>query len=236
MEEEAGLYQINIPVYEGPMDLLLHLITKNKIEIHDIPIHEITDQYLDYLKQAREFNLDLGSSFFAMAATLIYIKSRMLLPKRRQEEANETEDPRSELERSLEEFKRMKEIRARIESLMGEEELYRTKKPEDIQSGEYTGRISLQKLSAAFYSLYDSLQEPEENVLIQEEVSLEDEMEELRQMLRTASEVDLMEYFGKKKTRLRLAVSLMAVLELIRTGEITVKDSISGLMLKGGEA
>ena len=160
----------------------------------------------------------------------------MLLPKRRQEEANETEDPRSELERSLEEFKRMKEIRARIESLMGEEELYRTKKPEDIQSGEYTGRISLQKLSAAFYSLYDSLQEPEENVLIQEEVSLEDEMEELRQMLRTASEVDLMEYFGKKKTRLRLAVSLMAVLELIRTGEITVKDSISGLMLKGGEA
>ena len=75
MDELEGHYQVSIPVYEGPMDLLLHLVTKNRIEIHDIPIHEITDQYLDYLRQAQEFNLELGSSFFAMAATLVYIKS-----------------------------------------------------------------------------------------------------------------------------------------------------------------
>ena len=86
MEITGGSYVVSIPVYEGPMDLLLHLVSKNRIEIHDIPIHEITDQYLEYLNQAQTFNLELGSSFFTMAATLLLIKSRMLLPKRRQED------------------------------------------------------------------------------------------------------------------------------------------------------
>lgn len=75
-------YQVNIPVFEGPMDLLLHLVTKNRIDIHDIPIQSITSQYLDYLNAASEFDLELGSSFFAMASTLLLIKSRVLLPKR----------------------------------------------------------------------------------------------------------------------------------------------------------
>ena len=90
MEITGGSYVVSIPVYEGPMDLLLHLVSKNRIEIHDIPIHEITDQYLEYLNQAQAFNLELGSSFFTIAATLLLIKSRTLLPKRRQEEESET--------------------------------------------------------------------------------------------------------------------------------------------------
>ena len=180
MEITGGSYVVSIPVYEGPMDLLLHLVSKNRIEIHDIPIHEITDQYLEYLNQAQVFNLELGSSFFTMAATLLLIKSRTLLPKRRQEEESETEDPRRELERSLEEFKRMKEIRAHIESLIREEEVYRTKEPAEIRSGLYTGKISLQKLSAAFFALYESLKEEETTIMEQEEVSLDDEIEELR--------------------------------------------------------
>ena len=100
-------YQVNIPAFEGPMDLLLHLVTKNRIDIHDIPIQSITSQYLDYLNAASEFDLELGSSFFAMASTLLLIKSRVLLPKRRQEETgdeSEQEDPRGELARSLETF------------------------------------------------------------------------------------------------------------------------------------
>ena len=120
-EAAADNYQVNIPLFEGPLDLLLHLVTKNRIDIHDIPIHMITDQYLAYLESARQFNLDLGSSFFAMASTLILIKSRMLLPEKRREEMDESEDPRQELSRSLEEFKRMKEVKARIEALMEEE-------------------------------------------------------------------------------------------------------------------
>ena len=216
MEITGGSYVVSIPVYEGPMDLLLHLVSKNRIEIHDIPIHEITDQYLDYLNQAQVFNLELGSSFFTMAATLLLIKSRTLLPKRRQEEESETEDPRRELERSLEEFKRMKEIRAHIESLIREEEVYRTKEPAEIRSGLYTGKISLQKLSAAFFALYESLKEEETTIMRREKA------------------IGLMTYFRGKKTRLRLAVSLMALLELLRTGEVLLRDTVSGLMIEGG--
>lgn len=92
-ELDAAGYEVSLPVFEGPMDLLLHLVTKNRIDIHDIPIHKITDQYLDYLRRAEAFDLELGSGFFAMAATLLLIKSRILLPKRRQEEDGADEDP-----------------------------------------------------------------------------------------------------------------------------------------------
>ena len=156
---------MNLPVFEGPLDLLLHLVTKNRIDIHDIPIHEITEQYLAYLRRAQAFDLELASSFFAMASTLIFIKSRMLLPKRRQEAADETEDPRAELARSLEEFKRMKEIKGRIEELIDAERPYWKKEPEAVKGGLYQGRISLLKLRAAFLSLYDSLHEEKEEIL-----------------------------------------------------------------------
>ena len=140
-EAAADNYQVNIPLFEGPLDLLLHLVTKNRIDIHDIPIHLITDQYLAYLESARQFNLDLGSSFFAMASTLILIKSRMLLPEKRREEMDESEDPRQELSRSLEEFKRMKEVKARIEALMEEESPYRGREPEVFRTSVFQGKF-----------------------------------------------------------------------------------------------
>ena len=178
-EAAADNYQVNIPLFEGPLDLLLHLVTKNRIDIHDIPIHLITDQYLAYLESARQFNLDLGSSFFAMASTLILIKSRMLLPEKRRVEMDESEDPRQELSRSLEEFKRMKEVKARIEALMEEESPYRGREPEVFRTSVFQGKISLSRLQAAFLSLYDSLEEEEERILPSEEVSLDREIEGL---------------------------------------------------------
>lgn len=224
-------YQVNLPVFEGPLDLLLHLVTKNRIDIHDIPIHLITDQYLAYLQAAQEFNLELGSSFFAMASTLLLIKSRMLLPKRRQEDTDETEDPRQELTRSLEEFRRMKEIKARIESLMEAERPYRGKEPEVIRGGVYTGKISLLRLQAAFFSLYDSMHEKEEKMLSSEEVSLDEAIGQLQVALQQEREISLMAYFRQQKTRLRLAVSLMALLEMMRLGEAWVKDTAEGLYI-----
>ena len=93
---------VKIQVFEGPLDLLLHLIEKNKLNIYDIPIVDITDQYVAYVEQMEEENLDVVSEFLIMAATLIEIKSRMLLPK---EEKEEEEDPREELVRRLLEYK-----------------------------------------------------------------------------------------------------------------------------------
>lgn len=228
------VYQISIPLFEGPMDLLLHLVTKNKIDIHDIPIHEITDQYLEYLEKANSFNLELGSHFFTMATTLILMKSKMLLPKRNEEEESEWEDSRRELERSLEEFRQMKILRVRLEELFQQESVYHQKAPSEVRSGVYTGRISLQKLSAAFFSLYEAMNETEEKVLPMEEVSLDDEIKSWRYVLCNHSSVELITYFLTKKTRLRLAVSLMALLELIRIGEVVIRDTASGLVAEGG--
>lgn len=226
-------YQVNIPLFEGPLDLLLHLVTKNRIDIHDIPIHLITDQYLAYLDRAKEFNLELGSSFFAMASTLILIKSRMLLPKKRQEEVDDSEDPRQELSRSLEEFKKMKEIKARIEYLMDEERPYHMREPEVFKSGAYRGRISLSRLQAAFFSLYDSIHQEEERWLPSEEVSLDEEISRWREALRKGT-VSFTAYLKKKKTRLHLAVAFLALLELIRLGQARIMDSAGGFIVQGG--
>lgn len=232
-ENGNGEYQVNIPLFEGPLDLLLHLVTKNRIDIHDIPIHLITDQYLAYLDRAKEFNLELGSSFFAMASTLILIKSRMLLPKKRQEEVDDSEDPRQELSRSLEEFKKMKEIKARIEYLMNEERPYHMREPEVFKSGAYRGRISLPRLQAAFFSLYDSIHQEEERWLPSEEVSLDEEISRWREALRKGT-VSFTEYLKKKKTRLQLAVAFLALLELIRLGQARIMDSAGGFIVQGG--
>lgn len=233
-EAAADNYQVNIPLFEGPLDLLLHLVTKNRIDIHDIPIHLITDQYLAYLESARQFNLDLGSSFFAMASTLILIKSRMLLPEKRREKMDESEDPRQELSRSLEEFKRMKEVKARIEALMEEESPYRGREPEVFRTSVFQGKISLSRLQAAFLSLYDSLEEEEERILPSEEVSLDREIEGWERTLEMKPWVMMTGYLKKMKTRLRLAVAFLALLELIRLGKARVEEAAEGLVIKGG--
>lgn len=233
-EAAADNYQVNIPLFEGPLDLLLHLVTKNRIDIHDIPIHLITDQYLAYLESARQFNLDLGSSFFAMASTLILIKSRMLLPEKRREEMDESEDPRQELSRSLEEFKRMKEVKARIEALMEEESPYRGRESEVFRTSVFQGKISLSRLQAAFLSLYDSLEEEEERILPSEEVSLDREIEGWERTLEMKPWVMMTGYLKKMKTRLRLAVAFLALLELIRLGKARVEEAAEGLVIKGG--
>ena len=235
-------YQVNIPVFEGPMDLLLHLVTKNRIDIHDIPIQSITSQYLDYLNAASEFDLELGSSFFAMAATLLFIKSRVLLPKRRQEETgdeSEQEDPRGELARSLETFQMIKEVRRRISELMEEERPYHGKEPEDVRNAAFTGSIPVARLQAAFFALYDAIHEEEERWVPPEEVSLEAEIETLGSTLKRQGKVEFRSYFAKQKTRLRLAVtrkgdtvSLKEMAEALEEDSLKIEEALHVLQEK----
>lgn len=169
-----------------------------------------------------------------MAATLLLIKSRMLLPEKRREETDEAEDPRQELSRSLEEFKRMKEVKARIEALMEEERPYRMREPEVFKRAVFQGRISISRLQAAFYSLYDSLAEEEEKWLPSEEVSLDREMERWESRLERQDFLVMTDYLKTMKTRLRLAVAFLALLELIRQGKVLIEDSAEGFVVKGG--
>lgn len=225
-------YEISIPIFEGPMDLLLHLVTKNRIDIHDIPIHEITDQYLAYLEKAKAFDLNLGSQFFSMASTLILIKSRMLLPRKRQEEADPEEDPRQELARSLEEFKAMKEMRARLSKLLEASAPYRMREPTELSVAAYTGRISIASLTAAFLSLYDDTEEAEERIMEAEEVSFDEKADTLRLFLKEKTWKPVMAFFRLQHSRLSLAVSLVALLELVRIGEISLGEEAEGIVMR----
>lgn len=228
-------YEVSIPVFEGPMDLLLHLVVKNRVDIQDIPIHEITDQYLAYLSEANQFDMALGSSFFLMATELLYIKSRMLLPARRQEEEDGGEDPRRELARSLEEFRRMKEIKAHLEDMMEQEVPYRTREPEQLKHAAYQGKISLQRLTAAFCTLYEAMEkEQSSTVFVPEEVSLDAQIDSLRGMIHTHPDgFTVHAFFSLQNTRLRLAVALLALLELLRLGEAKLQDTVRGLSIGG---
>ncbi len=111
----ADPYTVKLEIFEGPLDLLLHLIRRNQVDIYDIPIATITDQYLDYLNMMRSLNLDVAGEFLLMAATLLQIKSKTLLPLPPEEEAEEGEDPRAELVNRLLEYQKYKEMAARLQ-------------------------------------------------------------------------------------------------------------------------
>lgn len=229
----AAGYEVSIPEFEGPMDLLLHLVTKNRIDIYDIPIHQITDQYLDYLEKAKTFDLNISSHFFAMAATLVLIKSRMILPHWQEMDANESEDPRQELVRSLEEFKVMKELRSRLESLWEEELPYQRREASLPGRTTFEGKISLARLTNAFWAVLDR-----ESVMVTysvlepEEVTLECQMESLRSFLCADQWQPLEQFFRRKQSRLELAVSLLALLELVRKGDVILEESGGGWMIR----
>jgi segregation and condensation protein A len=113
--EERIPYTVRLEMFEGPLDLLLHLIKKNEINITDIPIALITEQYLDYLKLMKELNLDVAGDYLLMASTLLHIKSKMLLPPSPEQEEEGGEDPRAELVRRLLEYQKYKEAAAELE-------------------------------------------------------------------------------------------------------------------------
>ena len=124
-------YDFKLDIFEGPLDLLLHLIEKNQIDIYDIPIVHITSQYMDILKTWNQFDIAYSSEFLVMAATLLQIKSRLLLPKINHKDESDTEDPRDELVNRLVEFKRIKELTELLEERVSEGS-YVFNRPEEL--------------------------------------------------------------------------------------------------------
>ena len=143
-------YSVNINVFQGPFDLLFHLIEKKEIDIYDIPISEITDQYLEYLEEMMQFNMNVASEFIFMAATLVEIKSQMLLPQKEKEE-----DPRQELVNKLLEYKMYKNLSEELKKYEDESSFYISKPREEmaITSDTKTEQLSLNEINV--YELYN---------------------------------------------------------------------------------
>lgn len=213
---------IKIPLFEGPFDLLLHLIRENKIDIYDIPIAVITGQYLEYIEIMKELNLEIAGDFLVMAATLIHIKSRMLLPADDEVPAEVQEDPRLDLVQRLLEYQRFKEsasdLRQREEDWM---KVFRREpfSPDEDKEDEelYLFDLSLFDLLDAFKKILDKAP-PEVVSITKETLTVKDRMSIVMEILEGKETVRFEELFRENFTRIQIIVTFVALLELIRLG------------------
>ena len=220
--------KIQLPIFEGPLDLLLFLIRREKIDIHDIPIAPITRQYMEYLDLMRELNLDVAGEFMVMAATLIHIKSKMLVPLQPTEAEGEEEavDPREELVRRLLEFQRYKEA-AGVLHQQAQIRAAQWTRPDTVlpafdDSGEEMLEAGLYDLIAAFKELLDRRKTLLAHEVESEGPPVEQRMEELLAMIREGESLEFLALFASLETKVAMITTFLALLELIRLKRVRV--------------
>lgn len=219
-----------LEVFEGPLDLLLSLISKNKIDINDIPISLLCDQYMEYLAQAEQFDIELSSDFLVMASELMLIKSRMLLPRNEEEE----EDPRAALAAAVLEYKRAKEASAMLGELFSHYGLRMAKETDEISVDKtfvadhdvellfkaYNRVLSEVKVSdAEAKKKFEPLISPVKTVSVAEVVGT------LTRTLISEKRIRLGSYFRRAKSKTELITMFMAMLELLKTGMLLLEEA-----------
>ncbi|MFQ5780331.1 MAG: segregation and condensation protein A [Nitrospiria bacterium] len=225
-EQSEESYDVKVGDFEGPLELLLYLIKKNEINIYDIPIALITQQYIETLDLMKSLNLSIAGEFLVMAATLVHIKSKMLLPQSNMEEEGEEADPRQELVWRLLEYKRFKDAAARL----GEKEfvwrdIFRREAmpsaglpPDEIPLVD----VSLYDLFDAFQNVLSRVQDESALEITPDTLSVKDQMQFLIDRIGNAESILFDELFLEMLTRRVAVVTFLALLEVIRLGLIRV--------------
>lgn len=241
-------YQVKIEAFEGPLDLLLHLINRLEIDIYDIPMAEITEQYLVYINAMAELELDRASEYLVMAATLLAIKSKMLLPKYDEapdEHIYEEDDPRNELVEQLMEYKKFKEAAQTMKQKEYERGQIFTKPPIDLSAYADKGHhenvnfgLSIYDMLGAYHKLLrrKKLQKPMSTKVTHTEISIEDRMAEiLEELEKKQYRLNFYEFFPYEDKQ-HMVITFLAMLELMKRNKIiveqdgTFEDIFVGLM------
>ena len=228
---------VKLEVFEGPLDLLLHLIEKNKVDIYDIPIVEITNQYMEYIRQMQREDLNVMSEFLVMAATLLEIKAKMLLPAEVDEEGEEI-DPREDLVQKLLEYKMYKYMSYELKDKMDDASGVYFREPdvprevlqfrEPVDPSELLAGLTLEKLNAIYQSIIrrqDDRRDPirsQFGKIEKEEVSLSDKMLEMKEFAKTHRKFSFRDLLKKQCSKVQVIVTFLSVLELIKMGHIHV--------------
>lgn len=232
-------YKIKLEKFEGPFDLLLHLIDKNEVDIYDIPIAEITAQYLEYIEQLKELDLNVASEFLVMAANLLAIKAKMLLPKIPTEDFEDEEDldPRAQLVKDLLEYKKIKEAAICLEEhYQSRQKLYSRDNDISLYSNLFgeanplEGK-TLNDLTSAFYDIWKKIKEEKISLSIQKNIiSIGGMMDEIySEICKNKKGFTFNEIFNKYNSKLHLIVGFLALLELIKNNIVNVyQDEIFG--------
>lgn len=228
---------VKLEAFEGPLDLLLHLLDKNKVSIYDIPIAEITNQYMEYIQRMQRQDLNVASEFLVMAATLLDIKSRMLLPADEDEEGEE-EDPREELVRQLLEYKMYKRMSYELRDRQVDAGHALFKPPtvppevaayeEPVDLDELTRNLTLAKLNRIFQSVMRRREDKVDRVragfgrIEREEVSLSEKMAFLENYAKSHRHFCFRSLLESQGSRMEIIVSFLAILELMKLGKIQI--------------
>ncbi|MBK9270120.1 MAG: segregation/condensation protein A [Saprospiraceae bacterium] len=226
-------YTIKIQQFEGPFDLLLFFIERDELDIHDIPIAKITGDFLEYIRHIESLNLDLASEFILVAATLIRIKAKMLIPRKELDENNQELDPRRELVQKLLEYKAVKEV---IQELSNFEDEQSLKMPRGNLKTEFEvlsqkalvdaewETLSLYNLLKVFQKVMDRFNKPPAVVhkIFDYEYQISDQQEKIKILLRTKSRVDFMEIFESCDNRIHAIVTFLALLEMVNLQQLSI--------------
>lgn len=223
-------YKVKLEVFEGPLDLLLYLIKKEEIDIYDIPIERITKQYLAYMEMFKILDLDVAGDFVVMAANLIYIKSRSLLPKDLQppEEAAEEDDPRWELVRQLLEYKKFKDAAGHLqERELARENLFsRVPEKPELLGERPLGEVNVFDLINAFQTVLKRLNQTEDlREIFEENFTVSDKIDLLLKMTSNGVALTFSALFSGAASRTEVVVTFLALLELIRLKQIRAQQS-----------
>ena len=213
-------YAVRLEMFEGPLDLLLHLIHKNELDITNIPIALITEQYLEYLKLMRVLNLDVAGEYLLMASTLLHIKSKILLPPSSEEEEPEGEDPRAELVRRLLEYQKYKEAAAELEKRpMLDRDVFIRSPSTEIDDAEEEGRVevSLFELIEAFRKILERVKAEEFHEVILDRITVEERIQEILSLLqRENRSISFHLLFPEQASRRVIIITFLAILELVK--------------------
>ena len=225
-------YKIKLDIFEGPLDLLLYLVKMDQLNIYDIPIAQVTVQYLAYLELMRLLDLNIAGEFLVMAATLMQIKSRMLLPRDETiEQEEEGPDPRQELVQRLLEYQRFKDIASELRKReQKQQEQFRRPRVESSdadQPDEIYFEASIFDLINAFtQALKEEVPRDLFYEVIKDEFTVEQKVHDILHLLLNQEVLNLKQLFGQAKNKLEIIATFLAVLELIRLKEIVVRQKV----------
>lgn len=225
-QQERPGYTFRLEGFEGPLDLLLHLIQKNELDIFNIPIALVTEQYLEYLQLMKVLNLDIAGEYLLMASTLLHIKSKMLLPKSSEDEEEEEEDPRAELVRRLLEYQKYKQAAGELEKRpMLDRDVFIRLIPVDPSEEPEEERIevSLLGLIEAFRQVLERVKSESVHEVILEHLSVEDKIQEILVLLeRENRSTAFHRLFPENSSRRVIVITLLAILELVKMKRIRI--------------
>jgi len=219
-------YKVKLEIFEGPLDLLLYLIKRDEIDIYDISIERITRQYLEYLQAFKELNIDVAGEFVVMAANLIYLKSRSLLPLDQQppEEDAEEDDPRWDLIRQLIEYKKFKEAAEQLHAReLEQEKIFARDSASDNgpQGPLRLSEVGIFQLINAFQNVIKRVEARQElQEIFAERFTVSEKIEMILQRLKKGAVLRFSELFGEMVSRVEIVVTFLALLELIRLRQI----------------